>query len=336
MGRAVAGGTVERRPAECEPWLARAFGVDLELHFEAPALRHGEQPAAAAPTVLELVYASSLDAAWRPDEAKRLGGMVDPNGRVLIDIHEHPTLGIMLKAGRSGRYLIRPDARRVECSPPAVAGWYWQRMLVGQVLPLVAALRGLHVIHASAVAIGDHAIAMAGAPGAGKSTLAVEFVLSGHSLLAEDVLALRLEGDHVLAEPGVSLVNLRPSERAEEAVAAVARPVLGRSHKIHLDLPRAPGPLPLSALYLLEPAEAGSPLLEPLPAPTLPDLMGIPFVPYLARDEDLLRHLELGAGIAQTVDVVRVGVDRSMPAATLAAEIEHHAQSAWRRSSAGA
>jgi hypothetical protein len=131
-------------------------------------------------------------------------------------------------------------------------------------------------------------------------------------------------------------VNLRPSERAEEAVAAAARPVLGRSHKIHLDLPRAPAPLPLSALYLLEPAEPGSPLLEPIPAPTLPDLMGTPFVPYLARDEDLLRHLELGAGIARTVDVVRVGVDRSMPAGALAAEIEQHAQTAWRRSGADA
>jgi hypothetical protein len=200
----------------------------------------------------------------------------------------------------------------------------------------VAALRGLHVIHASAVALGDHAIAMAGAPGAGKSTLAVEFVLRGHSLLAEDVLALRLEGEKVLAEPGVSLVNLRPSERAEEAIAAAAHPVLGRSHKIHLDLPRASEPLPLSALYLLDPAEPGSPLLEPLPAPSLPDLMGIPFVPYLARDEDLLRHLELGAGISRTVDVVRVGVDRKVPAATLAAEIEEHAQSAWRRASADA
>ena len=326
MGRAPVPATLERRPRQCEPWFARAFGVDLELHFEAPALRQGEQPSAADPTVLELVYASSLDASWRPDEAEPLGGMVDVDGRTLIDIREHPTLGIMFKAGRNGRYLISPDARRVKCSPPAVAGWYWQRMLVGQVLPLVAALRGLHVIHASAVALGDHAIAMTGPPGAGKSTLAVEFALRGHSLLAEDVLGLRLDGESVIAEPGVSLVNLRPSEKAEEVVAAIARPVLGRSHKIHLDLPRASGPLPLSALYLLEDAEAGSPLLEPLPAPSLPDLMGTPFVPYLKRPEDLLRHLDLGAGIARTVEVVRVRVDRSMPSATLAGEIEHHAR----------
>jgi hypothetical protein len=317
-----------RQAAGCDPWLARAFGVELALDFEAPALRRGEIAGAEDPTTLELVYSSSLEDAWRDDEARPLGWMPDGRGGALIEIREHPTLGVMVAAGRHGRYLIGPGARHVACAPPAVAGWYWQRMLIGQVLPLVAALRGLHVIHASAVALGDHAIAIAGAPGAGKSTLALELALRGHALLAEDVIALRLHGGRAVAEPGVSLVNLRPSDEMERLVAGACLPVLGRSHKIHVDLPRAPHALPLSALYLLEPAGSDTPAgtsIAPVPAPSPRDVIGTVFVPYLSRPEHLLRHLELAAALARTATVARVRIAPDVPPAEVAERIEAHA-----------
>jgi hypothetical protein len=320
--------TLRRRPAGCPLWLARAFGIELALGFEAPALRQGEVEAADDPTTLELVYAASLESHWRDVEAEPLGWMPDGHGGVLLEIRRHSRLGVMFAAGQHGRYLIGSDSRHVACAPPAVAEWYWQRMLIGQVLPLLAALRGLHLIHASAVSLGDHAIAIAGAPGAGKSTLALEFALRGRSLLAEDVLALRLDGGRAVAEPGVSLVNLRPSEDAERLVDRAALPVLGRSHKIHVDLPRAPHALPLSALYLLEPADPGAPpgpSVEPLPAPSPRDLIGTAFVPYLARAEHLLRHLEVAAAVARTASVARVRVERGVAPAELADRIEAHA-----------
>jgi hypothetical protein len=317
--------TLERRPVRCEPWLARTFGIELGLSFEAPALRQGQVEAADDTTELELVYASSLEHGWRDAEARPLGWMPDGDGGALIEIREHESLGVMFTAGAHGRYLIGPGARHVACAPPAVAEWYWQRMLIGQVLPLVAALRGLHVIHASAVSLGDRAIAIAGAPGAGKSTLALEFALRGRSLLAEDVLALRLDGDRVMAEPGVSLVNLRPSSDAERLVETAGLPVLGRSHKIHVDLPRTPHALPVSGLYLLEPDAPAGPSVEPLQAPSPRDLIGTAFVPYLSRAEHLLRHLEVAAAVARTATVARVRVGRDVPAAELADRIEAHA-----------
>ena len=47
--------------------------------------------------------------------------------------------------------------------------------LLGPVLGIVLRLRGLVCFHASAVALGDRAIALAGFPGAGKSTTAAAF-----------------------------------------------------------------------------------------------------------------------------------------------------------------
>lgn len=320
--------TLRRRPRHCARWHARAFGVDLALDFDAPALSDGAIDEVGDATTLELVYASSLDEAWRDEEAQPLGWMPDGQGGVRIEIRQHPELGVMFAAGSHGRYMISPDARHVACAPPAVADWYWQRMLVGQVLPLVAALRGHEVIHASAVALGDHAIAIAGRPGAGKSTLALELVLAGRGLVAEDVIPLRVEGDRVLAEPGVSLLNLRPTAQAWKLVRAPELRVVGQSDKIHVLVPRVPNALPLSTLYLLEraaPGTAPGPAITTLPSPSPADLIGTAFVPYLTGSEHLLRHLEFAQALARSVRVARVVIDPSVSPAALAQAIEEHA-----------
>jgi dephospho-CoA kinase len=57
-------------------------------------------------------------------------------------------------------------------------------------------LRGVVCLHASAVAIGDEAIALLGPAGSGKSTTAAAFAERGYSVLAEDVVTLDDRGDH--------------------------------------------------------------------------------------------------------------------------------------------
>ena len=290
-------------PVTQQPWHARAFGVELRLSFDAPALRRCaiDDREVSDPTELVIVGDREISERWGDDEGAFLGGLADAGGSdLLLDIRETPERGILFKANVHGRYLIEPGQRRVLCAPPDVPPWHWQRMLVGQILPLVSALQGFQVMHASALSVGATAIAISGEPGTGKSTLALELALRGHEILAEDVTALRTEAGRLVAEPGVALVNLRPSDEAERAIAAGGLRELGRSHKIHLDLPRFARPLPLGALFLLEPAPAGAGFVERIPEPTLPDIAQTSFVPYLRRKQDLLGHLEVCATIALT------------------------------------
>ncbi len=62
--------------------------------------------------------------------------------------------------------------------------------LVGPVLGYVLRRRGVLSLHASAVVIGDRAVAFCGEAGAGKSTLAATFASAGYPVVTDDVLAL--------------------------------------------------------------------------------------------------------------------------------------------------
>lgn len=86
--------------------------------------------------------------------------------------------------------------------------------LVGPILAFVMRLRGAACLHASAVELDGRAIAIAGAAGAGKSTLAAALVAEGGALIAEDVVALEGEGARLLCIPSYAGIRLWP-ESAE-------------------------------------------------------------------------------------------------------------------------
>jgi hypothetical protein len=62
--------------------------------------------------------------------------------------------------------------------------------LLGPVLGLLLRLRGVTCLHASAVSLGDCAIAFVGSEGAGKSTTAAALAQEGWGILSDDVVAL--------------------------------------------------------------------------------------------------------------------------------------------------
>ncbi|MBM4300060.1 MAG: hypothetical protein FJ121_00785 [Deltaproteobacteria bacterium] len=82
--------------------------------------------------------------------------------------------------------------------------------LLGPVLGFVLRLRGITCLHASAVMADTWALAFPGPAGAGKSTLAAAFALSGCPVLADDVLPLREADGHFLAGPGIPRLCLWP------------------------------------------------------------------------------------------------------------------------------
>jgi hypothetical protein len=130
--------------------------------------------------------------------------------------------------------------------------------LVGPVLGFVLRLRGVVCVHASAVALGDRAIALVGVPGAGKSTTAGAFACAGFSVLSDDVVALADKRTEFLVQPGYPRVNLWPDSvlslfGSQDALPRITPtwdkrylPLGGNDRRF------ASKPLPLGAIYILD------------------------------------------------------------------------------------
>ena len=144
--------------------------------------------------------------------------------------------------------------------------------LLGPVLGFVLRLRGVVPLHASCVAVDGRAIALLGAPGAGKSTTAAAFARLGYPIVSEDVVALS-ERDHSFwVQPGYPRINLWPASvealfGAEDALPLVT-PAWGKRY-LAVDqngLQFQSQPLPLSAIYFLgeRDSDKRNPIIEPL------------------------------------------------------------------------
>jgi hypothetical protein len=322
MAHASAGG-LRLRPSDGKRWRSRAFGLDLDLGFPAPPLpRRADDETLHDPTTVDLVYADSIDAAW--PEGSRRTGLLGPAERPVMVVEEHPDAGYRITLPPYGRYLVSADGRSIACAPPAVAWWYWQRLLIGQVLPAAAALRGYEVLHASAVALGDQAVGFAGGTGLGKSSLALRLIQSGATLVAEDVLTVQERGGRLLAEPGAAMVNLRDAEYARMPQAELERlgSVVGASHgKRHVIVARENRALELRCLYVLERGSANDPTLEPVASPGARDVFVNSFVNYVLRTDRLVTQLDIAASLARSVRLVRLRVQPGMDAGALAGQV---------------
>lgn len=99
--------------------------------------------------------------------------------------------GYLLRFPDLADFLISQDGRQVTCFPaPEVTEDTSRHLFLNQVLPLALAKQGKLVLHASAVEIGNYAVAFMGESGRGKSTLAASFATNGFPFLTDDGLLL--------------------------------------------------------------------------------------------------------------------------------------------------
>ncbi len=135
--------------------------------------------------------------------------------------------------------------------------------LLGPILGFALRLRGVTCLHASAVVVGDRAIALLGPPGAGKSTTAAAFARLGYPILSDDVVALADQCRTFLVQPAYPRLRLWPSSvqflyGSSDALPRIT-PADGSSawwDKRHLDLSEngyrfQQEPVPLAAIYSL-------------------------------------------------------------------------------------
>ncbi|WP_257236864.1 hypothetical protein [Nostoc sp. 'Peltigera malacea cyanobiont' DB3992] len=185
-------------------------------------------------------------------------------------------------------------------------------------MPCVYAV--LLCLHANVVAVGNYAIAIVGDKGAGKSTTTAAFAKHGYSILSDDVAVLKQKGDRFLVQPGYPRLRLwLPAIHAlygsEQYLERVFQPLEKRyvelttennasAWKFHSE------PLPLAAIYILEPrqTELIAPKIEPISAITgLMTLMMHRSAKFLKLERDKqARELETLNCIADTIPIRRV------------------------------
>jgi hypothetical protein len=288
--------------------MARATVFGLDVYSEKPLGYLGPARASRTGRVLDVLVDRAGRTEW-PSEAKLISGQERPDGALAIRIEAHPDAGYQLSGPRYGRHLISPDARRLRCIPEQAREADWQRFLVAQVLPFAAALNGLEVLHASGVAFGSRAIALAGPSGAGKTSLALALARLGAAALADDVLALEQREDRVLAHPGAPVAGVALQEaRRLEGHRDLQRTLAVDERERVIALRLAGRPVALRAVLFLVPDcnAGGEPefsIVEGAGA-----LLSCTFNFVLDRPERLARLLDVCALLARgTVARVRFG-----------------------------
>jgi hypothetical protein len=186
--------------------------------------------------------------------------------------------------------------------------------LLGPIMGFVLLLRGGVSLHACAVAVEDHAIAIVGPAGSGKSTSAAAFADRGYRILAEDVVTLQDRGTEFLAQPAYPSIRLWPSSVEALYGAAATLPRLTPTwDKRYLDLTQEKyefqqHPLPLAAIYLLaEREDEPAPFVSELAASEqLISLIGNTYATYLMDRKMRAREFELLNRLIDAVPVRRV------------------------------
>ena len=208
---------------ETAPWRGADCPPDIEIRRGAVPARLGERTA-------ELSYIETA-----------------PDGRLLVD------------ATPIGRFLVTPDCVVVD-TPLEASATEWRACLLGPVLAVLCYLRGALPLHASALRIGDRAIAIAGKSGAGKSTLAAALSCRGHPLITDDICACTGLPRRPLVLPTypaikIDRVGLDVLDIDSRSLLAIG-PDFAKVQLLRLQR-FDPTPLPLDIVYLIEDAPEG-------------------------------------------------------------------------------
>jgi hypothetical protein len=199
-----------------------------------------------------------------------------------------------------------PDSLTLEDAAP---------YLVGPVLGVLLRLRGMVPLHASSVAIGEHAIAFAGPAGAGKSTAAAAFAQRGHRVVSDDVVVALLEkGEHFSVPPGYPRVNLWDDSVRGVLGEGSALPLISPGWDkrfLALDPSREfeSRSLPLAAVYVLQKRDSGqcTPSVDSLAgAEAFVAILGNTYMNYLPDMEKRRREFELLTRLVARVPIRRV------------------------------
>lgn len=290
---------------------AYGLGVDLQLP-------HPELPAPAAiPDGPEL----RATLAGRGDIEAAFSGPCVPPRRATATVDD---VAWDLERGLAGdarvghgqtRLHIDPAAKLLRCAPADPQSPAWQRILLDTALVTASLIRGLDALHAAAVSRGGSCVALVGARGAGKTSIALEALRGGATLVADDVVAIaRGPGAEIVAHVAPPLANLP----ATMSVTGIGEVLHDFGEELWVRVERvADGPQALTAVVVIDRDENHRRArLEPLPEPAVALLS---HALHSGADRDRReRRFALLADLAERVPAMRLAASPAEAPARLA------------------
>lgn len=226
----------------------RAYGLNIRSEFDLPELPtggNGEDLCIRRGTVtLPAMKATSI---------KRQG---------IEALYGGTTMEAYLRWPGVGRFLAREGRELIVAMGPVGAKRprFLNLYILSEALGMILCQRGVFLLHASAVKLGEEVILFAGLPGAGKSTMAAAFVQKGHTALGDDMIAVEFDGDErPLVLPGFPQIKIWPAtvEALGYTPADLPRLFYGSRKRVINDSVNFPqAPLPLTHVFILATAEA--------------------------------------------------------------------------------
>ena len=156
--------------------------------------------------------------------------------------------------GPFARFTITADGSYVHVTPGAGVGTSMLRhIVIDHVIPRRFALIGRVALHATAIDVGNGAVAFMGVSGRGKSTLSAALVAAGGNWVADDFLLLDTTGAEISVVP--TIVATRLCEDSASALGLLHRDaevIFTGAAKRRWTVIGADGPVPLRALVVLD------------------------------------------------------------------------------------
>ena len=192
-----------------------------------------------------------------------------------------------------------------------------EHLYLNQVLPLALSRQFKFVLHASAVEIGNFAVAFMGVSGQGKSTLATSFATSGHRFLTDDGLQLEKGEDGYLIQPSHPSIRLWDDSRLAlmPETAQTAPPVdftpksrfLADDEVAYCDEAR-----PLRCLYFLGEGDTDTVSIEPVSGrDAMIELVRHSFLLDIEAREMLMHHFGQLTELARIPMFFRAGLSEA-------------------------
>ena len=202
-----------------------------------------------------------------------------------------------------------------------------KQFILGPAIGALLHLRGVYMLHASAVEISGRAVLFVGGKGHGKSTLAATMYDRGHGFISDDIVPITLQADQLAVSPSFPQVRLWPDAiesmgHNPESLPRVSE-LFNKRYRLLEDRFR-PDPLPLAGIYQLRTAEDEL-NIEKLPPQEA--LMALLQNIYVARFGDLLlkpsdtNMLEMSADIVRRAPMMRLNRPSSLTMLDLGAKL---------------